>query len=111
MRLVAAAEAEVTTLTVEEAIVALASGALFVDIRDVREIKREGWISDSYHVPRGMLEFGWILRASIATRLSHLQTGSCCTATWDGVGACGQDPCAERFLIPPPFGTRGAHWV
>jgi rhodanese-related sulfurtransferase len=59
MRLVAAAEAEVTTLTVEEAIEALESGALLVDVRDVREVKREGWIPDSYHAPRGMLEF-WV---------------------------------------------------
>ncbi len=59
MRLVAAAEAEVTTLTVEEAIEALESGALLVDVRDVREVKREGRIPDSYHAPRGMLEF-WV---------------------------------------------------
>jgi rhodanese-related sulfurtransferase len=59
MRLVAAAEAEVTTLTVEEAMEAQASGALFVDLRDIREVKREGRIPDSYHAPRGMLEF-WV---------------------------------------------------
>ncbi len=59
MRLVAAAEAEITTLTVDEAVEAQASGALFVDLRDVREVKREGRIPDAYHAPRGMLEF-WI---------------------------------------------------
>ena len=59
MRLVAAAEVEVTTLTVEEAMEAQESGALFVDLRDVREVRREGWIPDSYHAPRGMLEF-WV---------------------------------------------------
>lgn len=58
-RLVAAAEAEVTTLSVEEAVEAQASGALFVDLRDVREVKRDGRIPDAYHAPRGMLEF-WI---------------------------------------------------
>ena len=30
-----------------------------IDIRDVRELWREGRISGSIHVPRGMLEF-WI---------------------------------------------------
>ena len=30
-----------------------------VDLRDIRELKREGRIPDSLHVPRGMLEF-WI---------------------------------------------------
>ena len=59
MRLVAAAEAEVTTLTVEEAMEAQAAGALLVDLRDVREVKREGRIPGSYHAPRGMLEF-WV---------------------------------------------------
>lgn len=32
-------------------------GALIVDIRDVRELQREGAIPDSMHTPRGMLEF------------------------------------------------------
>lgn len=59
MSLVAAAEAEVTTLTVEQAVEAQASGALLVDLRDVREVRREGRIPDSYHAPRGMIEF-WI---------------------------------------------------
>ncbi len=58
-QLVARAEAEVRTLSVSEAVEAQASGALFVDLRDVREIEREGRIPGSYHVPRGMLEF-WI---------------------------------------------------
>ena len=30
-----------------------------LDIRDIRELTREGKIPDSYHCPRGMLEF-WI---------------------------------------------------
>lgn len=55
--MVAKAEAEIRTLSVEEARAAQASGALLVDLRDVREVKREGKIPGSYHVPRGMLEF------------------------------------------------------
>lgn len=61
--LVAEAEAEVTTLTIEEAQAAAAAGALFVDIRDVREVRREGTIPGAYHAPRGMLEF-WFDAAS-----------------------------------------------
>ena len=34
-------------------------GVLLVDLRDVRERKREGFIEGAMHVPRGMLEF-WI---------------------------------------------------
>lgn len=58
-RLVAQAAAEIQTLSVDEAQDAQASGALLVDIRDVREVKREGKIPGSFHAPRGMLEF-WV---------------------------------------------------
>ncbi len=34
-------------------------GALLVDIRDVRELERDGVIPGALHAPRGMLEF-WI---------------------------------------------------
>lgn len=34
-------------------------GALLVDIRDVRELERDGVIPGAFHAPRGMLEF-WI---------------------------------------------------
>lgn len=34
-------------------------GVQFVDLRDIRELKREGKIPGAYHCPRGMLEF-WI---------------------------------------------------
>jgi rhodanese-related sulfurtransferase len=32
---------------------------LFVDLRDVRELERDGMIPGAFHAPRGMLEF-WI---------------------------------------------------
>lgn len=35
------------------------AGTLLVDLRDVREVKRDGKIPGALHVPRGMLEF-WI---------------------------------------------------
>jgi len=35
------------------------NGVLFVDLRDIRELWREGTIPDSMSAPRGMLEF-WI---------------------------------------------------
>ena len=38
-------------------------GALLVDIRDVRELEREGVLPDAFHAPRGMLEF-WVDPAS-----------------------------------------------
>ena len=36
-----------------------AEGVTFVDLRDVRELDREGTIPGAFHCPRGMLEF-WI---------------------------------------------------
>ncbi len=58
--LCAAAEAEIETLDVADAIkLHGGEGITFVDIRDVRELAREGRIPGAFHCPRGMLEF-WI---------------------------------------------------
>lgn len=58
--LVAAAEKEIQTIDVEEALALHGSeDVVFVDLRDVRELWREGFIPDAFHCPRGMLEF-WI---------------------------------------------------
>lgn len=34
-------------------------GALLIDVRDIRELEREGVIPGAFHAPRGMLEF-WV---------------------------------------------------
>jgi rhodanese-related sulfurtransferase len=62
--LCAEAEREIETLTVEQAM-ALSndSKVQLVDIRDIRELWREGGIPGAYHAPRGMLEF-WVDPAS-----------------------------------------------
>ena len=57
--LVAEAEAQIETVSVDEAKTAVAGGALLVDVRDVRELQREGKIPGAVHAPRGMLEF-WV---------------------------------------------------
>jgi rhodanese-related sulfurtransferase len=58
--LVDAAEARIRTISAEEAIDKLAADdVVFVDLRDVRELKREGGIPGAFHCPRGLLEF-WI---------------------------------------------------
>ncbi|MDP6350802.1 MAG: rhodanese-like domain-containing protein [Alphaproteobacteria bacterium] len=59
-QLCAEAEAEIETLNVAEAL-ALRDDAevQLVDIRDIRELWREGAIPGAYHAPRGMLEF-WV---------------------------------------------------
>lgn len=64
MTLVEQAEKEITTLTVEEALALHEDGeVVMVDVRDVRELYREGKIPGAVHAPRGMLEF-WIDPAS-----------------------------------------------
>jgi rhodanese-related sulfurtransferase len=62
--LVAAAEREIETLSVADA-VKLHGGAdtVFVDIRDIRELDRDGRVPGAFHCPRGMLEF-WLDPAS-----------------------------------------------
>ncbi len=58
--LVAAAEARIERLTPEQARALLDDPDVrFVDIRDVRELKREGTVPGALHAPRGMLEF-WV---------------------------------------------------
>jgi rhodanese-related sulfurtransferase len=54
------AEAEIETLTADEARQLLDDDDVqFVDIRDIRELQREGKIPAAFHATRGMLEF-WI---------------------------------------------------
>ncbi len=59
-QLVAEAEKEIETISVGEALSLHGSDdVVFVDLRDVRELWREGFIPGAFHCPRGMLEF-WI---------------------------------------------------
>ena len=54
------AMAVITTYSVDEARALHGrSDVQFIDIRDVRELEREGVIPGAFHAPRGMLEF-WV---------------------------------------------------
>jgi rhodanese-related sulfurtransferase len=58
--LIANAMAQIETLPLERAKTLLDDkNTVFVDIRDVRELEREGMIPGAFHAPRGMLEF-WV---------------------------------------------------
>lgn len=62
--LVAAAKREVRELDPEQVMAEMEKGdTLLVDVRDIRELERDGRIPGSFHCPRGMLEF-WIDPAS-----------------------------------------------
>ena len=59
-QLVQQAYKEIETISAEQAIKLYESqDVLIVDIRDIRELEREGRIPGSFHAPRGMLEF-WV---------------------------------------------------
>lgn len=59
-QLVDEANAEIETLSTEQAIAAHTDDdVVMVDLRDVRELARDGKVPGCFHMPRGMLEF-WI---------------------------------------------------
>jgi len=58
--LIAQAMGQVETVPIHQAKEFLEdANTVFVDIRDVRELEREGMIPNALHAPRGMLEF-WV---------------------------------------------------
>ena len=59
-QLVAEALTEVKTINTEEAFnLSSENKCNLIDIRDIRELERDGRIEGSNHIPRGMLEF-WL---------------------------------------------------
>jgi rhodanese-related sulfurtransferase len=59
-QMLAEANAEIETVTAADAInLKRDPGLVFVDIRDIRELDRDGRIPGAFHAPRGMLEF-WV---------------------------------------------------
>ena len=59
-QLVAEANAEIETIPQDRAEALLDDpNVQIVDIRDVRELEREGMVPGAFHAPRGMLEF-WV---------------------------------------------------
>jgi rhodanese-related sulfurtransferase len=58
--LVAEANAEIETITAAEAVALVEDpNTVLVDLRDIRELERDGRIPNAFHAPRGMLEF-WV---------------------------------------------------
>jgi rhodanese-related sulfurtransferase len=59
-QMLAEANAEVETIDAVDAIKLKDDpSVVMVDIRDIRELEREGRIPGAFHAPRGMLEF-WV---------------------------------------------------
>ena len=58
--LISEAENQIATLTVKEVLAIKDNTEVqLIDLRDIRELWKEGTIPQSIHVPRGMLEF-WV---------------------------------------------------
>jgi rhodanese-related sulfurtransferase len=70
--LVEEAKKKITTIQANEAKKLYDKGKIkFIDIRDIREIWKEGTIKNSSHIPRGMLEF-WLDPESSYSRANEI---------------------------------------
>lgn len=59
-QLIAEAEARTQGISAGDAVARIDDpDTVFVDLRDVRELERDGMIPGAFHAPRGMLEF-WV---------------------------------------------------
>ncbi|MBF6559086.1 MAG: rhodanese-like domain-containing protein [Candidatus Binataceae bacterium] len=59
-QMVAEANAEIETISAQQAIKLKDDpNAVIVDLRDIRELTRDGRVPGAFHAPRGMLEF-WV---------------------------------------------------
>ena len=83
--LVAEANKHITTLTLDDAAALLTNpDYLFVDLRDVREIEREGTIPNAFNANRGMIEF-WVDPKSPYFKKEFEQAKNCiffCQSGW-----------------------------
>lgn len=59
-QLIEEAQAKIRTISLDEAkALHHDTNVIFVDIREIRELERDGMIPNAIHAPRGMLEF-WV---------------------------------------------------
>ena len=83
--LVARAKSETKAVTPQQAFDQfLACTAILIDIRDIRELQREGLIEGAFHAPRGMLEF-WADPQSPYHKEVFAQAGNLilfCASSW-----------------------------
>ncbi len=91
LALLAEAEAEIEAWSAETLMQALgAEDLVLIDLRDVRELEREGQIPGALHMPRGMLEF-WLDPASPYARPIFQEEKRFvfyCAAGWRSALAC-----------------------
>ena len=71
--LVAEAEKKIETLSAKEAKILVDKKEItLIDVRDIRELWKEGTLENSIHIPRGMLEFWLDPQSSYYLSLIHI---------------------------------------
>ena len=117
--LYAEAQAQIETWPIDKAKAHLGeNGVVFVDVRDVRELWREGTIPGAVHAPRGMIEF-WVDPESPYAR-ELFQSGKrfvfFCAKDWrsafttKAVQDMGWRRCAIWNADSPPGARPAARW-
>lgn len=97
----------IQTMTAEEAIAKHgADDVIIVDIRDVRELAREGRVPGSYHCPRGMLEF-WIDPNSPYHKDIFAQDKTFIMQCAGGLRSALATEIAQRMGLKPVFNMEG----
>ncbi len=106
-QLCAEAEAEIEQVSAKQAIALLEDdGYVIVDIRDVRELWRDGKIPGAVHAPRGMLEF-WIDPDSPYHRSLFAEDRSFVFHCAGGLRSALATQVAQRMGLHPVFNMKG----
>lgn len=99
----------IETVTVEQAIeLHKEDNVVIIDIRDVRELGREGRIPGSYHCPRGMVEF-WIDPDSPYHKDVFTQDKSFIFHCAGGLRSALATEVAQRMGLHPVFNMAGGY--
>jgi len=105
--LCAEAEAEIESLAVEDAIERSArDDTVLIDIRDIRELQREGRVPGAYHCPRGMLEF-WIDPESPYHKEIFAEDKSFLFMCAGGLRSALATQAAQNMGLKPTFNLKG----
>ncbi len=105
--LVEAAEREIETLTIEDALKLHGrDDVVLVDIRDPRELSRDGKVPGAFHCPRGMLEF-WIDPESVYHKPQFAQDKKFVFFCAGGLRSALAAQAAQRMGLKPVAHIRG----
>ena len=105
--LVEAAEREIETLPAAAAIkLAGRNDTVLVDLRDIRELQREGRVPGAFHCPRGLLEF-WIDPASPYHKAAFAQDKKFVFFCAGGLRSALAAQIAQRMGLKPVAHIRG----